>query len=59
MQWIKFEENDKRLENHVGYIITDGIIVTNAYWDTNRFVGCENFIRDITHWMKFPEPPKE
>jgi hypothetical protein len=59
MEWIKFEKNDKRFENHVSYIVTDGIIVSDAYWDTGEFVGCEDSIRDITHWMNWPEPPKE
>lgn len=58
--WIPFKENDSRLENHSSYIVTDGRFVTEAYYDVNEFVGCEeDIVGEITHWMNWPKPPSK
>lgn len=56
--WNEFNPNDKRLESHSSYLVTDGIFVDKAYFDTDEFVGCENdLLNQVTHWMNFPRPP--
>ncbi len=64
MEWIKcsekMPEDDSKI---IGYSIEDGIMVMQYYKDYNRFYWSwsredSNKIRDVTHWMIIPEPPK-
>jgi len=58
MEWISVKD---RLpdQNHDWYLVTDGIDVTIASWDTIHFVGQVLEIKKITHWMPLPEPLKD
>lgn len=60
-KWIPFSESIPDDENDI--LITDGRIVSSALW---QFDGLhfeaphdddEGFIEDVTHWMKYPDPP--
>lgn len=56
-EWIKSEF---RLPNQFDYIlITDGKLVTPCYFQDEQFLCNESGIKDPTHWMHFPQPPKE
>jgi hypothetical protein len=56
--WNVFNDDDKRLENHKSYYITDGKNCDLAYWDMDRFVGQDDYcVAPVTHWMELPPPP--
>ena len=59
MEWNEFNPDDVRLDNHCGYLVSDGQIVTIGYYDLSGWVGYEDAsCRNVTHWMEIPNPPK-
>lgn len=60
MKWIKVE--DKIPEKNVEVLVTNGERVKAAEWckrtDRDGYHFMWTTMKNITHWMPLPEPPK-
>ncbi len=55
-QWISVEVKMPVQFQHI--LISDTLNISTGYFQDGTFVGVENDIKHITHWMPLPLPPK-
>lgn len=69
MKWISVKDRlpkkqyytDCHFNNlNIRYIVYNGKYVIIGHWKENKFYNTSNAhpLKNITHWMELPEPPK-